>query len=157
MAVSGQKIRKYSWVGVSSTAEDERPYAYLREAMYVISLFLSLSFLHSFVCFSLTSFSRVSKLMKRICNPEEALDDSLISDVCVSDERKEEVKAAIAEWHFCAHDFTDDELCYASCLMFEHTLTIPDLEHWRISSGKYPLSLFPSSLVHCLVTSSNGL
>ncbi|OAL71056.1 hypothetical protein A7D00_4718 [Trichophyton violaceum] len=109
MAASGQKIRKYSWVGVSSTAEDERPYAYLREAM-------------------------VSKLMKRICNPEEALDDSLISDVCVSDERKEEVKAAIAEWHFCAHDFTDDELCYASCLMFEHTLTIPDLEHWRISS-----------------------
>ncbi|EGE00112.1 hypothetical protein TESG_07434, partial [Trichophyton tonsurans CBS 112818] len=109
MATSGQKIRKYSWVGVSSTAEDERPYAYLREAM-------------------------VSKLMKRICNPEEALDDSLISDVCVSDERKEEVKAAIAEWHFCAHDFTDDELCYASCLMFEHTLTIPDLEHWRISS-----------------------
>ncbi|EFR02957.1 3',5'-cyclic-nucleotide phosphodiesterase regA [Nannizzia gypsea CBS 118893] len=109
MANSGQKMRKYSWVGVSSTAEDERPYAYLREAM-------------------------VSKLMKRICNPEEALDDSLISDVCVSDERKEEVKAAIAEWHFCAHDFTDDELCYASCLMFEHTLTMPALEHWRISS-----------------------
>lgn len=79
--------------------------------------------------------SRVSKLMKRICNPEEALDDSLISDVCVSDERKEEVKAAIAEWHFCAHDFTDDELCYASCLMFEHTLTMPELEHWRISPG----------------------
>ncbi|KAM5453126.1 3',5'-cyclic-nucleotide phosphodiesterase [Microsporum audouinii] len=108
MAASGQKMRKYSWVGVSSTADDERPYAYLREAM-------------------------VSKLMKRICNPEEALDDSLISDVCVSDERKEEVKAAIAEWHFCAHDFTDDELCYASCLMFEHTLTMPELEHWRIS------------------------
>ncbi|EEQ33188.1 nucleotide phosphodiesterase [Microsporum canis CBS 113480] len=96
MAASGQKMRKYSWVGVSSTADDERPYAYLREAM-------------------------VSKLMKRICNPEEALDDSLISDVCVSDERKEEVKAAIAEWHFCAHDFTDDEL-----------FMLP-LEHWRIS------------------------
>lgn len=106
-------------------------------------LFLSLSLsLFRFFRFSLTGFSRVSKLMKRICNPEEALDDSLISDVCVSDERKEEVKAAIAEWHFCAHDFTDDELCYASCLMFEHTLTIPDLEHWRISSGKHPFLSF---------------
>ncbi|KAF3484184.1 Phosphodiesterase [Arthroderma uncinatum] len=108
LAMSGQKMRKYSWVGVSTTGDDERPYAYLREAM-------------------------VSKLMKRICNPEEALDDSLISDVCVSDERKEEVKAAIAEWHFCAHDFTDDELCYASCLMFEHAFIMPELKRWRIS------------------------
>lgn len=99
--------RKRSWVGV----EDQKPYAYLREEM-------------------------VSRLMEGICtlNSEE-VEEYGQWRVTVSLDRRELIAQAISSWHFSAHDFEDDELLYASSLMFQHALSVPELEKWRISTG----------------------
>jgi hypothetical protein len=47
------------------------------------------------------------------------------------------VKEAIGTWSFSAHDFSDDELLYASLAMLEHALQMPELQQWRLSSGEY--------------------
>lgn len=98
--------RQRSWVGVN----EEKPFAYLREAM-------------------------VSGLMKGICRlgPE---DDNLPSmHVAVSSQRQVEIAAAVGEWRFSAHAFTDDELVVAAMTMFKHVLTMPALQKWRIPTG----------------------
>lgn len=102
--------RQRSWVGVS----DEKPFAYLREAM-------------------------VSGLMKRICRlgPVDDDDDHLSGvHVAVSSDRRARIADAVANWHFSAHLFTDDELLVAALIMFQHTLDMPGLERWRIPTGK---------------------
>lgn len=99
--------RKRSWVGV----DDQKPYAYLREAM-------------------------VSGLMDGICRlggDDEPLGHIRIS---VALDRREKIAAAVGSWHFSAHDFTDDELLHAALLMLQHALAMPELERWRISTGK---------------------
>lgn len=111
--LANRKLRQLSWVGT----DDEQPYSYLREAM-------------------------VSKLMKRICNPEEVLEDFQASIVPVLQDRVEMVRAAVSEWKFSAHDFTDDELIYAATVMLEHALQMPELEHWRISTNDIRSFLF---------------
>lgn len=100
--------RKRSWVGV----EDQKPYAYLREEM-------------------------VSRLMEGICtlNSEEVEEYSQWR-VSVPLDRREMIVKAVSSWHFSAHDFEDDELLYASSLMFQHALSLPELEKWRISTGQ---------------------
>ena len=99
--------RKRSWVGV----DDQKPYAYLREAM-------------------------VSGLMDGIC--KLGGEDEPISHVRIpiDSERRGKIAAAVGTWHFSAHDFTDDELLHAALLMLQHALTMPELEKWRISAGK---------------------
>lgn len=100
--------RKRSWVGVN----EERPFAYLREAM-------------------------VSGLMKGICRLSMGEDDRISNvSIAVSSERQAAIAAAIGKWHFCAHDFTDDELLVAAMYMFKHALTMPELERWRIPAGE---------------------
>ena len=100
--------RKRSWVGVN----EERPFAYLREAM-------------------------VSSLMKGICRLSVDEDDRIANvSIAVSSERQAAITAAIGQWHFCAHDFTDDELLVAAMFMFKHALSMPELEHWRIPAGE---------------------
>lgn len=99
--------RKRSWVGIS----DNRPFAYLRETM-------------------------VASLMRRICQMEE--NDSLPVDavrIAVSSHRKPVIAAAVGSWHFCAHDFTDDELVEAAVVMFKHALSMPELANWRMPTG----------------------
>lgn len=99
--------RKRSWVGV----DDQKPYAYLREAM-------------------------VSGLMDGICTlggDDEPMGHIRIS---VASERRQKIAEAIGSWLFSAHDFTDDELLHAALLMLQHALTMPELERWRISTGK---------------------
>ncbi|EER29318.1 3'5'-cyclic nucleotide phosphodiesterase family protein [Coccidioides posadasii C735 delta SOWgp] len=99
-----RKVRRQSWVG----ADDQQSYAYLREAM-------------------------VSKLMKRICSPEEAVGDFQVGDVPVIQERKALVEREVAKWNFLSHEFSDDELVHAACVMVEHALQLPELEQWRLS------------------------
>jgi 3',5'-cyclic-nucleotide phosphodiesterase len=96
-----KRNRKLSWVGMN----DEKPYAYLREAM-------------------------VSSLMSGICNPETVGDSLDPRDVVVSEERQEAIAAAIGTWSFSAHEFTDDELLYGGLLMLKHALQMPGLEQW---------------------------
>jgi 3',5'-cyclic-nucleotide phosphodiesterase len=99
--------RKRSWVGV----DDQKPYAYLREAM-------------------------VSGLMDGICKvggEEETFDHVRIS---IAIDRRERISEAVGSWHFSAHEFTDDELLHAALLMLQHALAMPELEKWRISTGK---------------------
>ena len=104
--------RKLSWVGVS----DEKPFAYLREAM-------------------------VSGLMKGICRLGNDVDDRIRHfKVAVPTERQEAIAAAIGRWHFCAHDFTNDELLVAAMLIFKHALDMPEMEKWRIPTGELDLS-----------------
>ncbi|KAF4624014.1 hypothetical protein G7Y89_g14162 [Cudoniella acicularis] len=97
--------RKRSWVGV----DDQKQYAYLREAM-------------------------VSELMDGIC--KVGGEDEPISHIriTVALDRREKIAAAVGSWHFSAHDFTDDELLHASLLMLQHALAMPELERWRIST-----------------------
>jgi 3',5'-cyclic-nucleotide phosphodiesterase len=99
--------RKRSWVGL----DDQKPYAYLREAM-------------------------VSGLMDGICRLGG--DELPLSHVRISVpvERREKIENAIGSWYFSAHDFTDDELIHAAMLMLQHALAMPELEHWRLSAGK---------------------
>ncbi|KAH6702053.1 BcPDE2, cAMP phosphodiesterase [Leptodontidium sp. 2 PMI_412] len=97
--------RKRSWVGV----DDQKPYAYLREAM-------------------------VSGLMDGICKlggDEEPMAPIRIS---IALNRREKIAASVGSWHFSAHDFTDDELLHAALLMLQHALAMPELERWRIST-----------------------
>ncbi|KAF8847063.1 HD-domain/PDEase-like protein [Acephala macrosclerotiorum] len=97
--------RKRSWVGV----DDQKPYAYLREAM-------------------------VSGLMDGICKvggEEEPFGHVRIS---IALDRREKIQAAVGSWNFSAHDFTDDELLHAALLMLQHALAMPELEKWRIST-----------------------
>jgi 3',5'-cyclic-nucleotide phosphodiesterase len=99
--------RKRSWVGV----DDSKPYAYLREAM-------------------------VSGLMDGIC--KLGGDDHPFSHIRISIalDRREKIASAVGSWNFSAHDFTDDELLHAALLMLQHALAMPELEKWRISTGK---------------------
>lgn len=99
--------RKRSWVGV----DDQKPYAYLREAM-------------------------VSGLMDGIC--KLGGEDEPISHVriTVDPDRQQKIVAAVGSWNFSAHDFTDDELLHAALFMLQHALSMPELEKWRISTGK---------------------
>lgn len=114
-----KKNRKLSWVGVN----DDKPYAYLREAM-------------------------VSGLMSGICNPESVGDSLDPRDVVVEDDRRDVVAAAIGKWSFSAHDFTDDELLYGALLMLKHALQMPELEHWTISDDELLIFLLASRVAY---------
>lgn len=104
-----RKNRKRSWVGVDTGG---KPFAYLREAM-------------------------VSVLMRGICRLDDEEDTSLGTfRISISSERQAWIAQAVGQWHFCAHDFSDDELVVAASLMFSHTLSMPELEQWRIPPGE---------------------
>lgn len=104
--------RKRSWVGV----DDQKPYAYLREAM-------------------------VSGLMDGIC--KIGGDDEPFGHIriAVALDRREKIAAAVGSWNFSAHEFTDDELLHAALLMLQHALAMPELERWRLSTGKRSWSM----------------
>ncbi len=99
--------RKRSWVGV----DDQKPYAYLREAM-------------------------VSGLMDNICRLGDDNEPSGPTRINIALERRDKIAAAVGSWLFSAHEFTDDELLHAALLMLQHALAMPELEKWRISTGK---------------------
>lgn len=106
-----RKNRKRSWVGVDTGG---KPFAYLREAM-------------------------VSGLMRGICRlDDDDEDENSLGTfrISVSAERQVEIAEAVGQWHFCAHDFSDDELVVAASLMFSHALSMPELEQWRIPPGR---------------------
>ncbi|ORY08716.1 hypothetical protein BCR34DRAFT_389625 [Clohesyomyces aquaticus] len=112
-----KRNRKLSWVGYH--VNDTKPYGYLREAM-------------------------VSNLMGGICNPEMVGDSLDSSDLQVAEERRPVVAAAIGSWSFSAHDFTDDELLYASLLMLKHALQMPELEQWVMPEDELIVFLLAS-------------
>ncbi|EXJ85380.1 3',5'-cyclic-nucleotide phosphodiesterase [Capronia coronata CBS 617.96] len=99
-----RRMRKQSWVGM----EEEKPYAYLREAM-------------------------VKKLLKGICEPQNIIEDYQHRGLFVQEARKAAVAKAIAGWDFCGHDFTEDELVYAGYFMLNHALQMDAIEKWRLS------------------------
>ena len=99
--------RKRSWVGIS----EEKPFAYLREAM-------------------------VSSLMNGICRVENETEDGVANvRIFVSAEKQAEIVSVIGQWHFSAHDFSNDELILAAAVMFQHAFSMPELEAWRIPTG----------------------
>ena len=104
-----RKHRKRSWVGVNG----EKPFAYLREAM-------------------------VSGLMSGICTAN-ATEDRIVGDISISisHERHSQIAEAVSQWRFSAHDFSDDELIVAAAVMFNHALSMPELEQWRIPQGEW--------------------
>lgn len=111
--------RKRSWVGM----HDEKPFSYLREAM-------------------------VSSLMSNICHAGQETESRVGSiKIEVSQERQDEIEQAIGQWHFCAHDFSDDDLIMGASLMFQHAFTIPELAQWQISTGKTCLSFCVARVV----------
>ncbi|KAM0665260.1 hypothetical protein ACQRIU_005521 [Beauveria bassiana] len=99
--------RKRSWVGVT----DQQPFAYLREAM-------------------------VSNLMKGICRMAPDDDNTAPAYVSVSTQRQADIASAVAKWHFCANSFTDDELLVAAMFMFQHALSMPELERWCLPADQ---------------------
>lgn len=114
--------RKRSWVGV----DDSKPYAYLREDM-------------------------VSSLMGRICRPGDDQDDHVASvRIVVPHDRRSQIARVVAQWHFCAHDLSEDELIMAATLMLKHALAMPELERWRMPTDQ--LSAF---LIACRAAYNN--
>lgn len=102
-----KKVRKRSWLGNN----DNKPYAYLREAM-------------------------VSGLMKGICNPDEELHPIDIKKLPSLESSKEDTLShALGSWAFSGHDYTEDELVHAALLMLQHALVAPELENWRLSAA----------------------
>lgn len=99
--------RKRSWVGV----DDQKPYAYLREAM-------------------------VSGLMDRICTLGVHDEPPNPVRIAVAVDRQRKIEETVGTWAFSAHEFTDDELLHAALIMLQHALSIPELEKWRLSTGK---------------------
>ncbi|KAI2637354.1 HD-domain/PDEase-like protein [Xylaria nigripes] len=100
--------RKRSWVGM----HQEQPFAYLREAM-------------------------VSDLMSGICRLGEEREDRLSTvRIDVSSKRRAEVEQAPGTWHFCAPYYDDDSLLIAAASIFKHTLAMPELEKWRLSTDQ---------------------
>ncbi|EFX00291.1 3'5'-cyclic nucleotide phosphodiesterase [Grosmannia clavigera kw1407] len=100
--------RKRSWVGISDT----RPYAYLRENM-------------------------VATLMRRICQMDDAAELPVETvRLSVAARRKTVISKEIGNWHFSAHDLSDDELVEASALMFKHALSMPELARFRIATDQ---------------------
>jgi len=100
--------RKRSWVGIC----EEKPFSYLREAM-------------------------VSKLMGRICRIGSETEEVACSiKLSITAEKQAEVTSAVGQWHFCAHEFTEDELVVAALVMFKHALSMPELEPWRIPTDQ---------------------
>ncbi|CRK32628.1 hypothetical protein BN1708_016121, partial [Verticillium longisporum] len=74
--------------------------------------------------------------MKGICRLPTDDDDKIANvSIAVSTERQAAIATAIGSWHFCAHDFSDDELLLAAMVMFKHALSMPQLERWRIPAG----------------------
>jgi 3',5'-cyclic-nucleotide phosphodiesterase len=107
--------RKRSWVGL----DDQKPYAYLREAM-------------------------VSGLMDGICKLGGPDEEPLVHvRITVSLDRQDQIAKSVGEWNFSAHDFTDDELLHAALIMLQHALSMPELEKWRISTGKFESPFSP--------------
>ena len=103
---AARRGRKQSWVGV----EEERPYAYLREAM-------------------------VKKLLKGICEPQHVIEDYQHRDLYVEPQRKPVIAEAVGKWTFDGHLFSEDELVYAGYYMLNHAVQLPELEQWRVSEG----------------------
>jgi 3',5'-cyclic-nucleotide phosphodiesterase len=112
--------RKQSWVGVE---DEEKPYAYMREAM-------------------------VKKLLKGICEPETVIEDYQHRELHVEEARKSIIAREIGNWSFCAHDFSEDELVYAGYCMLDHALQMPELEKWRMSKGEMDSTFIPSIYRH---------
>ncbi|KPI42752.1 3',5'-cyclic-nucleotide phosphodiesterase regA [Cyphellophora attinorum] len=100
---AARKTRKASWVGV----EEEKPYAYLREAM-------------------------VKKLLKGICDPQHVIEDYQHRGLSVDKQRQQDIAEAVGKWGFDGHLFSEDELVYAGYYMLNHALQLPELEEWRI-------------------------
>ncbi|RKF53929.1 putative 3 5 -cyclic nucleotide phosphodiesterase [Golovinomyces cichoracearum] len=113
--VERRRNRKGSWLGVNN----QKPYAYLREAM-------------------------VSGLMDSICQigDHNPLPNSLT--VSIVPNRRETISAVLDSWDFSAHDFTDDELLYAALQMLQHILKMPELELWHLSTENLTVFLFAS-------------
>jgi 3',5'-cyclic-nucleotide phosphodiesterase len=99
--------RKASWVGV----EEEKPYAYLREAM-------------------------VKKLLKGICEPQNVIEDYQHRDLYVEPQRRQLIANSVGKWGFDGHMFSEDELVYAGYCILNHAVQQPELKHWHVPEGK---------------------
>lgn len=104
--MSRARGRKQSWVGL----DEEKPYAYLREAM-------------------------VKKLLKGICDPEKFIEDYQHRDLYLDQQRKAAVAEAVGRWDFSAQDFTEDELVYAGYYILNHALSMPEVNQWQMPEG----------------------
>lgn len=111
-----KRLRKRSWLGNN----DNKPHAYLREAM-------------------------VSGLMTGICNPDEVpqvIDHKKLPNM---EPRKEASLAdTIGSWGFSGHDWSEEELVHAACMMLQHALSMPELVNWRISTPQLKTFLMAS-------------
>jgi 3',5'-cyclic-nucleotide phosphodiesterase len=103
---AARRGRKQSWVGM----EEEKPYAYLREAM-------------------------VKKLLKGICEPQNLIEDYQHRDLYVDPKRKETIANAVGRWDFDGHLFNEDELVYGGYCILNHAVQLPELKQWRVAEG----------------------
>lgn len=104
--MSRARGRKQSWVGI----DEEKPYAYLREAM-------------------------VKKLLKGICDPEKFIEDYQHRDLYLDQQRKSAVAEAVGRWDFSAQDYTEDELVYAGYYILNHALSMEEVNKWQMPEG----------------------
>ena len=52
-------------------------------------------------------------------------------------DRELEMAKAIGSWGFSAHEYSEDELVHAAFLMLQHALAMPQLDNWRLPTGRF--------------------
>lgn len=66
------------------------------------------------------------------------------------------MESKVGDWDFSAHDFSEDELVYAGCAMLGHAMTVPEVEHWRLTEGMLILSLIAHSSSESVVANTSS-
>lgn len=74
--------------------------------------------------------------MKGICNPEEVIEEFQDRELDLDPGREEYVQERIGQWDFTAQEFSEDELVFGACEILEHALNMPELESWRLTTGR---------------------
>lgn len=46
------------------------------------------------------------------------------------------IEREVGLWRFPVHDLSEDELAFAACTMLEHAMTMPEVEHWRLTKNE---------------------
>ncbi|KAL8939333.1 MAG: hypothetical protein Q9211_002787 [Gyalolechia sp. 1 TL-2023] len=120
------KVRKRSWVGI----DDRKPYAYLREEMYVAQTYAGTDLAYT-------------KRFQQGLGPD---DRHLLSrHFPAADPREDSILiSAITSWNFSAHELSEDQLVHAAFLMLQHALNMAELERWRLPAADLKCFLLAS-------------
>lgn len=79
----------------------------------------------------------VSDLLTTVCEQSQRVDSIFRPVLSFPHHKRIEIKSAVFNWHFNAHKFTEhDDLILVALVIFEHALSMPELEKYRIPTDQ---------------------